>query len=519
MTVIAYEIVIGYGSETGNARTLAQELASHPDFAPFFPRLMPLNDITADDLAGDAPLIIISASFGDGDPPGNAEAFLDLLRQSGPLPGLRYAIFGLGDTGYPNFCGFTRQLDALLAERQASPLMNRVDADSNFRAFFETWRPVLLQVLNGDTEAGRALTLQVRAYGENNAFEAPVVAREQLSHGEGEPAWNIRLSVAGSGMAWQAGDTLNVLPENDPQLLQALADWYGDDSAIEQLRHKELREVSKGVLRELAKLADSEALKELLKFKQRKALEDYLYHADILDVLNDHASPQSVPLADLVKLLSPPLIRSYSIASPDNGETIDLCVRRVRYEHNGRLHQGAATRWLLEADRPVRVYCRSNPGFHMTPNPDAPVILIGTGTGIAPLLGLLRELKQRGQQRETFLIFGEKTRAGDFLYRDELQALHAEGVLGQLHTAFSRDGTQKYYVQHAMADQADALRDMLGRGAHLYLCGNKAHLEAAVSAAVNQLMGDGSEGGGGAAGSDSYWRRMAREGRLHLELY
>ena len=516
MTVIAYEILIGYGSETGNARTLAHELAAHPDFASFHPRVMPLNEITAEDLAGDAPLIIISASFGDGDPPGNAEAFLELLRQSGPLPGLRHAIFGLGDTGYPSFCGFTRNLDSLLQARQATALMNRVDADSCFRDFFERWRPVLHKVLHGDAEAGKALLLQVRAYGENSAFEAPVLERRQLSHGDGEPAWNIRLSVADSGMVWQAGDTLNVLPENDPQLLQAIADWYGDATAVEQLRHKELRLVSKGVLRELAKLADSEALKDLLKFKQRKALEDYLHHADILDVLQDHATPQSVPPAELARLLSPALIRSYSIASPCDGETIDLCVRRVRYEHAGRLHQGAATRWLLEADGPVRVYCRSSPGFHLVGDTAVPLILIGTGTGIAPLIGLLRELKQRGQQRETCLIFGEKTRAGDFLYQEDLQALQAEGVLGSLHTAFSRDGEQKYYVQHAIAEQASALRDMLERGAHLYVCGNKAHLEGAVSSAINQVMGgDGSV----PASPDSYWRQMAREGRLHLELY
>ncbi|MDO4232903.1 MAG: sulfite reductase flavoprotein subunit alpha [Lautropia sp.] len=510
-----YPIVIGFGSESGNARDLAQALYNHPDLQAFSPRLLPLNEVTADFLTGNEPLIIITSSFGDGEPPSNAEAFLNALNEAGPLPHLRYAVFGLGDTGYPTFCGFSKQVDRLLAERKATPIMNRVDADSNFRNFFEKWVPVLVKALHGDEEAAKALTLQVRAYGEHDAFPAPVLERKRLNTSE-PAAWHVRLSVKGSGMHWRAGDTLNVLPENDPALLQAIADWYGDADAITLLRHRELRLVSKGVLRELGKFNDNEALKDLLKFKNRKELEDYLWHADVLDVLQDFCSPQQVPLTELAKLLSPVLIRSYSIASPDNGEHLDLCLREVRYEHKGRLHRGSATRWLTSTDTPVRVYCRSNPGFHLIPDSQAPLILIGTGTGIAPLMGLLREMQARGEKRETCLIFGEKQREHDFLYQSELEALQQEGTLGSLHPAFSRDGEQKYYVQHAIADQAASLRDMLARGAHVYLCGNKAHLEGVVSSAIDQIMTDTPEA---PADGSSYWKQLARSARLHLELY
>lgn len=510
-----YPIVIGFGSESGNARGLAQELHSHPDLQAFSPRLLPLNEITAELLTGDAPLILITSSFGDGEPPSNAEAFLNALNEAGPLPGLRYAVFGLGDTGYPTFCGFSKQVDRLLTERKATPLMNRVDADSNFREFFDQWVPVLVKALHGDEEAAKALTLQVRAYGEHDAFPAPVLERRRLNTSE-PAAWHVRLSVQGSGMHWRAGDTLNVLPENDPELLQAIADWYGDADATTLLRHRELRLVSKGVLRELGKLSDNEALKDLLKFKNRKALDDYLWHADVLDVLQDFCTPGQVPLVELSKLLSPTLIRSYSIASPDHDAHLDLCVREVHYEHKGRTHRGSATRWLTTTDEPVRVYCRSNPGFHLTPDASVPLILIGTGTGIAPLLGLLREMQTRGERRETCLIFGEKQREHDFLYQSELEAMQQDGTLGQLHLAFSRDGAQKYYVQHAIADQAAALQDMLARGAHIYLCGNKAHLEAAVSGAIDQIMADTADA---PADGGSYWKQLARSARLHLELY
>lgn len=515
MTAIADSVVIGYGSESGNARSLAQTLGAHPSLQAFSPRVMPLSDVTAEMLAGPAPLIILSASFGDGDPPSNAEAFLNLVTQTPSLASLRYAIFGLGDTGYPNFCGFTKQLDATLQQKQATALINRVDADYHFRDFFTLWLPVLEQVLNGDAEAGSRLTLQVKAYGESHAFAAPVLERHRLN-GSDPAAWHIRLDASDSGMIWRAGDTLTVIPENDPQLLEALARWYGDAGAVEALRDRELRLISKSILRELSRLCDSDELKELLKFKQRKALEAYLWQADLLDLLQDFATPEKVPLAELKALLSPVLGRSYSIASPGGVSHIDLCVRVVSYEHASRLHLGTASHWLTQTEGPVRIYCRSNPGFHLPADSSVPLILVGTGTGIAPLIGLLRELEARGQRRDTCLIFGEKHREQDFLYENELTALQQSGALGSLHAAFSRDGASKYYVQHAIVDHGSQLRDMLERGAHVYVCGNKAHLEDAVSGAMAQIMGDAGEA---APADDAFWQELQAQGRVHLELY
>uniref|UniRef100_UPI00228129B3 flavodoxin domain-containing protein n=2 Tax=Gammaproteobacteria TaxID=1236 RepID=UPI00228129B3 len=152
--------------------------------------------------------------FGDGEPPANGEQFFETLRQTPTLSGLRYAVFGLGDTGYPSFCGFTKALDAALSERQAQPLLHRVDADLGYEQFFQQWQPVLGQVLDGDVSAGQDLRLQVTAYGEDNAFAAPILERRRLNSSD-PAAWHLQLDIAGSGMAYRAGDTLHVVPEND----------------------------------------------------------------------------------------------------------------------------------------------------------------------------------------------------------------------------------------------------------------------------------------------------------------
>lgn len=523
-SAIAKRVIIGFGSESGNARELAHRIALAPALSPLQPQVLPLNDVALDAWDARDVLVIVSSSFGDGEPPATAEGFSAKVQQAGSLAGLRYVIFGLGDTGYPQFCGFTKKLDAELAQRGAQALLHRVDADASYRSFFARWEPVLQELLQGNAQAGKDLLLQVKAYGEDDAFAAPVLECRQLNKGQ-PGAYHVRLGVQGSGMLWQAGDTLHVLAENDANLLQAIANWYGEPAVADALRHKELRQISKTVLRDLARASDHKDLKAMLKFSQRKELEAYLWGADILDLLQDFCTPEQVPPAMLEGMLSPRLPRAYSIASHGEAGHIDLCIREVGSQRNGRTHYGMATRWLLSGPQSVKVYCRSNPGFHLPADAQTPLILIGTGTGIAPLMGLLRQMQHQGQIRQNCLIFGEKTRANDFLYEHELHGMRQQGVLGDLITAFSRDGADKYYVQHAIADHAERLRGLLDAGAHVYLCGNKAHLEQAVAQAFDAMLDPAApveESAGGSAADAppaSLWQTLQAQGRLHQELY
>ncbi|THT98442.1 sulfite reductase flavoprotein subunit alpha [Lampropedia puyangensis] len=533
MPAIARRLVIGFGSESGNAQALAYSLACNPLWKDATGPVHELNALSLSQMDKEDLLVIVSSSFGDGEPPANAEQFLARVQQSDALHGLRYVLFGLGDTGYPNFCGFTKQLDAALQERGAQALIPRVDADTDYADFFTQWQAGLMQVWQGQLEAGAQLMLRVTAYGEDNAFAAPVLERKCLSLPapdgcESEcAAHHIRLDVRGSGMAWRAGDTLHVLAKNEPQLLAAIACWLGDAEAIHALQTKELRLISKTVLREIAGKTGHVTLKELLKFSKRKELDAYLFGADILDILEDFATPGQIHLDDLLQWLSPRLPRAYSIASPGASDYLDLCIREIRHSHRDRQRNGMATHWLLNATEPIQVYCRSNPGFHLPQDVQAPLILIGTGTGIAPLIGLLREMQAKGQHRRVCLVFGEKRSNHDFLYREELQALQASAALECLITAFSRDGDSKYYVQHAIAEHGEQLRALVDSGAHIYVCGNKTHLEKAVAGALNALyVSVLSQGPSDQTVLDEtdktpavLWPSLQAQGRIHQELY
>ena len=512
----AERVFIGYGSESGNARNLAQRLQRHPRLQAHAPLAVALNDLTPEQFTARDLLLIVTSSFGDGEPPANAERFLERTTQAASLSGLRYAIFGLGDTAYPTFCGFSKALDQVLADKGAVAAINRVDADSDFESFFTTWATVLDAVLQGDAQAGKTLQLQVTAYGENDAYPAKVIQHLRLNRAA-PYASHIRLDIQGSGIRYRAGDNLYVLAENEPALLGGIADWLGDPRAVELLATKELRLLGKPVLRELARVSGNDELKTLLKVSNRKQLEQYLPGKDLLDVLEDFCQPAPFDAQTLADLLPASLPRAYSIASHSNAGYVDLCIREVAYTLGGRARKGAATGFLTGAPKAVKVFARSNPRFHLPDNVTHPVILIGTGTGIAPLMGLLEQLEGQAQRPEACLVFGDRRESEDFLYRERIEQWQTQGVLGNVLTAFSRDSESRYYVQHALVEHGHGIWSLLAQGAHVYLCGNKANLEQAIEQALVEVAR--SAGGLEPEAAEACVRQLQESGRIHKELY
>jgi sulfite reductase (NADPH) flavoprotein alpha-component len=234
-------------------------------------------------------------------------------------------------------------------------------------------------------------------------------------------------------------------------------------------------------------------------------------------VLGDFCEPVHLSLEDLVEWLPDCLPRAYSIASHDNPGYVDLCIREIAYEMADRSRTGTATGHLAGPLPEVRVFARSNPRFHLPRQIDHPVLLIGTGTGIAPLIALLEQIERQNSPAQTCLIFGDRRRASDFLYQSRLESWQHNGVLDELITAFSRDADTRYYVQDAMLEHGAYLWALLGQGAHLYLCGNKNNLERAIEQALlsiamtfGQLDKDDAQ---------TFVDDLSAGNRIHKELY
>ena len=519
MTDPIRSIRIAYGSESGNAQALAQDLFGQAFLQKYDLHFSDLNGLDLSALGADSLLLIITSSFGEGGPPANADNFSDGLRALGSLP-IRYCVFGLGDTSYPAFCGFSKALAAALAQKQARPLIEPVEADLDYWAIYRQWLPLLQTALENPPDRPLTHRLSVTAYGRNAAYAAPVISCGHMAASAPE-AYRLRLDLAGSGIAYQAGDLLYVNVSQPDALLDEYAAYFGSEQARTLLKHKELRLLDKTLLRTLAKICDSAELKDLLKISNKKALEQFLYGHDLLDVLRTFDPGRKITLAQLAEAAADINPRAYSAATcgracPDH---IEICVRRIRYRLGGRDYEGTASSLLcgMAAGGRVEVFAKSNTNFHLPASGHAPIVMIGAGTGIAPFIGFLQNLASAAPRPESHLFFGERREAADFLYREELQAYLEQGVLTGLYTAFSRDGAEKYYVQDALYAQSRLVWDLIQRGAYFYICGGKDMAKAVEGTLIRISEETGGRSGGNLF--DNIVADLTGAGRLRKDVY
>jgi sulfite reductase (NADPH) flavoprotein alpha-component len=322
--------------------------------------------------------------------------------------------------------------------------------------------------------------------------------------GSAKDVRHIVIDLAGSGLHYEPGDSVSLAARIDPDLVAACIAVLGADPDHEvpcpDGTARPLREAFAAhvdIARPLDRTTDllamtatdpaaAKALRKLTDGDDDAEPAD----ADLLDLLQAFPSARP-PLADLVRSLPALKPRLYSIASSQKavGDQVHLCVSTVRTERRGRIRHGIASAFLADrataaGDIPASI---TTSHFRLPADPATPVIMIGPGTGIAPFRAFLQERAALGLKGRSWLFFGDQHEATDFLYRDELQSWLADGTLGRLDTAFSRDQKQKIYVQDRMRDQADTLWRWLQDGAHVYVCGDATRMARDVDTALREI--------------------------------
>ncbi|MEM9214102.1 MAG: sulfite reductase flavoprotein subunit alpha [Cyanobacteria bacterium P01_F01_bin.150] len=520
--------ILAFGSESGNAKQLAKRLSNQLQQQSQDVSCENLDDLNLDHLDSNDLLLVITSTFGDGAPPGNARAFAKQLSAIPTVSPFQYAVFGLGDVGYPKFCEFGKTVDSGLSEKGARRLVNRVDADLDYPYFFTRWEHCISDILAGKRNDGLDLTLKVEAYSESRPYLATVNSVEPLNDGSNgdrseenhtEAIYHIDLNLCNSDINYRAGDLLYVIPDDDANLHAELADWFGPDEDMALLAGKELRILGKSLLRGLATASSNKALKENLKVKNKAALAEYLHGRDLLDVLGDCGEPGFIGVTALAKLLPSQKARAYLVASCGVAEggskdSVHLCVRDVTYQTFGRNHNGAASHSLCQAQpgNQLKVFVRSNPEFWLAPKPTEPVLMIGEGTGIAPYIGFLQAIENASDTRETMLILAGQHQAKDFPYQSSLTQWLERGVLNKLKTAFSTDPAQ-YNVQQALLDAAPTIYQMLENHAHIYICGSKQMLDKPVDEALQKIIQ--SQGMCDEVEADDCLQQLYNDARIH----
>jgi len=507
-------VTIWYGSETGNGRGVAERLAADAKAQGFSVELASTADVKPRAIAKLDTLLLVMSTHGEGDPPDDAEALhkLVLSDRAPRLEKLKFAVFALGDSSYPDFCQTGQEFDRRLEELGATRLMDRVDVDVDFEPAEDVWRSELLATLSTEPKPGGIVPaphLQLIRGAEADAatrfdrrrpFQAEVLQISPLTVAPStSPVHHVELLVEGSGLEWLPGDSLGLWPTNDPRRVDEIIEVTGIDAgysirrggetlpANEWLsRRLELTQLARPFLEAWAAVSDSAELRNLL--GDREAFSGWVTSRQVIDVLRDYpARVEAAQLIDSMRGIAP---RLYSIASsPLTGDDeIHLTVKRVGgLDQRARLRAGVASWQLTESVKPgdtASVYVEANPRFRLPDDPDAPVIMIGPGTGVAPFRAFVQHRQAAGANGPNWLFFGARNRRTDFLYQLEWQRFQREGALDRLSVAFSRDQAEKIYVQDRVREQGRDIYDWLERGAHVYVCGDG----QAMAADVHQTL-------------------------------
>jgi len=519
-------VTLLWASQTGNAQALAERFAKRLSDAGIAVQLSAMADFPPGKLATTHTLALISSTFGDGDPPDNGEGFWHSLNSSETrLESLRFAVLALGDPNYDQFCHHGKQLDQRLQALGATRLLERVDCDTEFEAPADAWLVRFQQTL-GPTKAITPATPAGKTKLHGSRLLLNRHLNPQSLHKETR---QFALDLTDSGLSYEAGDALGVMPRNCPELVSELLeltrlgaatrvniDTFGEVPLQQALtQHFEIARPSGDTLAFIAERSRNPALKQLLEPERKADLKDWLWGRQLADVLQEYPIDCAADeLLGTLKRLQP---RLYSIASSAKAypQQVHLTVAAVRYGKR----KGVASTFLADrvGDGEVPLFVQPAKHFRTPADGAAPMIMIGPGTGVAPFRGFLQERRAMGHQGRNWLFFGEQYAASDFYYQDELQGMQRDGLLTHLSLAFSRDQAQKVYVQDHLREQGAELWRWLQDGARVYICGDASRMAKDVDQALRDIAQ--SHGGLGVEGAVEYWRQLSEQKRYLRDVY
>lgn len=522
-----------FGSVTGTAENLARSAAKLARSRGHDVSITELDEVSMDDLAAMEDVLIVVSTYGEGEMPFNAEMFWDEIEAAPPvLAGLQYGVLALGDTAYEQFCQAGKDIDAMLEACGATRRVERADCDLNYEATAQAWMEAAIPVASGATAVAATVEeeLSQESWSRTNPFPAPILENRLLS-GEGstKEMRHIVLSLEGSGLTYEAGDCVGLVPKNDPELVQQFLrrlnkTWVtriaGYDQPLGELLTSKLEILtpSKALIDGVGAVVQDAGLQAALQ-GSKEEYEAYFWGKDVLDVLD--IDPRLVVSAEiLLPLLSPLQHRSYSIASAPtrHGEELHLTVAAIRWS-GARQYNGVCSTYLADRLEP-----REEAGLFMIPNkrfraapPDVPMIMVGPGTGIAPYLGFLADREAADATGETWLFTGDRNRACDHCYEAELTEYEASGALTHLHLAFSRDQDRKIYVQDLIRYEGEELWRAIEDGAHIYVCGDAKRMAPDVETAFINIIAR--HGGMSERYAEDRLAQLRRQGRYAKDVY
>jgi sulfite reductase (NADPH) flavoprotein alpha-component len=537
------KLTVLFGSESGNSEKLADASAKEAKRRGFKATVKNMADITPAELTRFENLLVIVSTWGDGDAPESAVSFhKQLMTDSLVLSKVRYSVCALGDTAYAKFCQIGKEVDTRLESFGATRVFPRQDCDLEYEDAHKTWLDHALKAFGGTPAATPvngampATPVAAAEYGKKNPFPGELTERVLLNgKGTSKETWHYEISLEGSGLSYEPGDALAVVPQNAPDVVAGILEAAklsgtehvevkdrGTKVLADALREDfEITALSRVILTKLQGLTQCSKLAALLADDAKDKLKDYLWGRWIVDAIHDFAT-RGLSAPELVSLFRKLPPRLYSIASSPlahPGE-VHLTIASVRYHAHGRDRKGVASTYLADLVKPgdaVAVYTHSNKNFRLPASAETPIIMVGPGTGVAPFRAFVEHRAPVEKKGKSWLFFGDQRYSYDFLYQLEWQEHLASGALTKLDVAFSRDQPEKIYVQNRLLEKGKELYAWLQEGAHFYVCGDASRMAHDVHEALLSIVEK--EGKLSREQAEAYVEELKKSKRYQRDVY
>ncbi|MCL1065927.1 assimilatory sulfite reductase (NADPH) flavoprotein subunit [Shewanella olleyana] len=540
-TAAAQTVTILFGSQTGNGKAIAKELAAQATSKGFDVNLASMADYNVRQLKQETILIAVVSTHGEGEAPDDAIELHKFLasKRAPKLDQLNFSVLALGDTSYEFFCQTGKDFSERLTALGAKELLPIVECDVDYEEAAEQWQEQVLEVVEPLVQASGASVVSIDSaksvseseFTKQKPYEAEILLSQKLTGRDSDrDVRHVEIDLGESGISYEVGDALGIWFTNNQALVNEVLSGLSLDAkaevtvskqtlTLEQAltEKKELTQLYPGLVTAWAELAGNKELTAIAADKEQTR--QFVLGHQLADLITLY--PVEIDAAKLVELLRPLTPRLYSIASSqaEVENEVHLTVALVEDERAGQARFGGASHFLASAEEGqlVKVYVEPNKHFRLPENSDTPVIMVGPGTGVAPFRAFMQQRAADGITSDSWLFFGNPHFEQDFLYQVEWQQYLKSGDLSRLDVAFSRDQEHKVYVQHRIAEQGESIWNWLQSGAHFYICGDAERMAKDVHQALINVAVE--FGGLDEAGAESYLEDLRSAKRYQKDVY
>ena len=519
-TTAVKKITLVYGTETGNSKKLATELAGVAKKKGIQVKLGDLSQYKHKDLAKEEYLFVVISTQGEGEPPILAKKFYDYIHENElKLSNIKFGVLALGDSTYPQFCKTGEDVDArfeVLGAERIIPL-KRCDIDYEEDAY--RWLDHIFEVVQNKAASPSQGTAASKVSSGRKKYQGKVSAIINLNDiTSDKETYHIEIETE-EPIAYRPGDALGVIPFNPKSVVEEIIGLTGINpekqiqtarvtASAEELLHQHLNisYLLKTTVAQYAQITGQDIPETRL---------------SLLDLLRIYPVKNAEEFEEVIKVLTVQAPRLYSVSSsPEaHGDSeIHITVARSEFFINDKKQNGLCSGFLseFEEDETVEFYIQEAKHFKL-PETAKDVIMIGPGTGIAPFRSFLWERDATGAEGRNWLFFGDRSFVSDFLYQSEFQDFLKTGALTNLDLAFSRDTAEKVYVQHRLQQKSSEVFQWLEGGASVYVCGAKEPMSKDVEETLLHIIQH--EGKRNEDEAKNYLEELELSGRYAKDVY